>query len=147
PANGATRQAMFTTANEGSVVVQVSAQGVEDTIVDTASISVGTCDAKVHVSGQFAVQAAAGVERDEYELPEDFLPCPPEMPQRPATFWQGRTERVGDAVNAAGTHEFGAGQDIITLHQLATGSGYATYSVDGSGQTSFQVDFEGSDEC
>src|SRR5690606_36599252 len=71
PANGATRQAMFTTANEGSVVVQVSAQGVEDTIVDTASISVGTCDAKVHVSGQFAVQAAAGGERDEYELPED----------------------------------------------------------------------------
>ena len=141
-----TRTAIVTASgSEGEIVVQVWAtQDAE--VRDTARITVGSCDARMHVWGETWVSAntkhiLSPSYDSEDEAPADLIHAP-EPPQLPGNFWSGRSETFTSPL-LSDEHELSSGLELS-----AQAKGELRLSSDADGGFSYRhTAFTLSDNC
>lgn len=140
---GTNRTASVTSTGSDGIIDVEAVAAADSDVRDTSRISVGSCDAPLHVWGAFTVSADAGSEDSDYNsADENRISKPPEPPQRPANYWQGRVERFSSAENATGEMlNWG-----VNVH--ANSEGILTLASDGNGGMTYRHEVPAmADEC
>lgn len=103
----------------------------------SSRISVGSCDAQLHLFAGFRVDASVGNESSSYnEQVGELLVAP----DKPSSWWRGRAERLASAVQVSGELSWRSGDPLRNWSVMASANseGLLDLLTDGSGTLTYR---------